>query len=225
MQNVPCPEDGVVFDPETIQIDTIRGQHIYGGFRVRIRGSLGQARLSLQVDIGFGDVITPRREEQDYPTLLDQPVPRLWMYPRETLVAEKLEAMVQLGVANSRVKDLWDVAYLARRFAFDGETLRTAIAGTFGRRRTAFGRERPEALLPGFYEGTTRARRWTDLRRQVGAGSRWSGQPRGRRRGTAPLPRAGLRQLDRGTAVHAGLARRRALAARDFRLERRANKP
>ena len=168
--DVPCPEDGVVFDPGTIRIDTIRGEQIDGGLRVRILGRLGQARLPLQVDIGFGDVITPRREEQDYPTLLDQPVPRIWTYPRETLVAEKVEAMVQLGPKNSRVKDLWDIACLARRFAFDGETLRTAIAGTFGRRRTAYGRERPEALLPSFYEYTTRARRWTDLRRQVGEG-------------------------------------------------------
>ncbi len=168
--DVPCPEDGVVFDPGTIRIDTIRGEQINGGLRVRIHGSLGQARLPLQVDIGFGDVITPRRTEQDYPTLLDQPAPRIWTYPRETLVAEKLEAMVQLGLKNSRAKDFWDVACLARRFAFDGETLRTAIAGTFGRRRTAFGRERPEALLPGFYEDATRARRWTDLRRQVGEG-------------------------------------------------------
>ena len=168
--DVPCPEDGVVFDPGTIRIDTIRGEQVNGGLRVRIHGRLGQARLSLQVDIGFGDVITPRREEQDYPTLLDQPAPRIWTYPRETLVAEKLVAMVQLGPKNSRVKDLWDVACLARRFAFDGETLRTSIAGTFCRRRTAFGRERPEALLPSFYEDTIRARRWTDLRRQVGVG-------------------------------------------------------
>ena len=168
--DVPCPEDGVVFDPGTIRIDTIRGEQINGGLRVRIHGRLGPARLPLQVDIGFGDVITPRRTEQDYPTLLDQPAPRIWTYPRETLVAEKLEAMVQLGLNNSRAKDFWDVACLARRFAFDGETLRTAIAGTFGRRRTAFGRERPEALLPGFYEDTTRSRRWTHLRRQVGEG-------------------------------------------------------
>lgn len=169
--DIPCPEDGVVFDPATIRIDTIRDESLYGSLRVRIQGSLGQARLALQVDIGFGDVITPQRVEQDYPTLLDLPVPRLWTYPRETLVAEKLEAMVSLGATNSRVKDLWDIACLARRFAFDGETLRTAIAETFRRRRTSFKGARPVALLPGYYKETMRAQRWHVLQRQVRAGA------------------------------------------------------
>ncbi len=163
----PCPEDGVVFHPETIQLDDIRHEQQYGGLRARIRGNLGQTRLQLQIDIGFGDVITPEREEQDYPTLLDLPVPRLWTYPRETLVAEKLEAMVSLGTRNSRAKDLWDVASLARRFAFDGEILRTAIAQTFRRRRTSFGDERPLSLLPGYYEDAARSQHWQVLRRQI----------------------------------------------------------
>ncbi len=165
---IPCPEDGAVFDAATIRIDDIRDEQQYGGLRVRIQGNLGQARLAIQIDIGFGDVITPEREEQDYPTLLDLPVPRLWTYPRETMVAEKLESMVRLGVTNSRVKDLWDLACLARLFAFDGETLRTAIEATFRRRRTSFAGDRPVALLPGYYEDTTRAKRWQELRRQVG---------------------------------------------------------
>ena len=168
---IPCSEDGVVFDPATIRIDTIRDKLLYGSLRVRIQGSLGQARLALQVDIGFGDVITPERVEQDYPTLLNLPVPRLWTYPRETLVAEKLEAMVSLGAANSRVKDLWDIACLARLFAFDGETLRTAIEETLRRRRTSFKGERPVALLPGYYKDTMRAQRWHELQRQVRAGT------------------------------------------------------
>ena len=83
----------------------IRGEQPYTGVRVRMEGRLGQARLHLQVDIGFGDVITPERQERDYPTLLDLPAPRLWTYPRETLVAEKLDAMVRLGTTNTRVKD------------------------------------------------------------------------------------------------------------------------
>ena len=166
--NTPCLEDGVVFDPATIQMAEIRHEAQYGGFRVRIRGNLGQARLHLQVDIGFGDVITPDREEQDYPTLLDLPVPRLWTYPRETLIAEKLEAMVDLGATNTRVKDLWDIACLARGFAFDGETLRTAIAETFRRRRTTLDGPRPLALLPDYYEDTARVERWQALQQQIG---------------------------------------------------------
>ncbi|MCY4586267.1 MAG: nucleotidyl transferase AbiEii/AbiGii toxin family protein [Bryobacterales bacterium] len=165
---IPCPEDGVVFDPASIRIDDIRDEQPYGGLRARIKGSLGRARLALQVDVGFGDVITPEREERDYPTLLDLPAPRLWTYPRETLIAEKLEAMVHLGAVNSRVKDLWDIACLARRFVFDGETLRTTVAETFRRRGTAFAGERPAALLPAYYEDAPRARRWRELRRQIG---------------------------------------------------------
>ncbi|MDE0036754.1 MAG: nucleotidyl transferase AbiEii/AbiGii toxin family protein [Gammaproteobacteria bacterium] len=167
--SVPCPDDGVFFDATTIRVDDIRQDQEYGGLRARIQGRLGQVRLPLQVDIGFGDAISPEREEQDYPTLLDLPVPRIWTYPRETLIAEKLEAMVSLGETNTRVKDLWDIACLARRFAFDGEALRTAVAETFRRRGTSVGREQPLALLPGFFEDATRVQRWEVLKRQVGA--------------------------------------------------------
>ena len=164
---IPCPEDGVVFDAATIRIRDVRRNQPQGGLRARLQGSLGVVRLALQIDIGFGDVITPAREQRDYPTLLDLPAPRLWIYPRETLVAEKFEAMVHLGADNSRVKDLWDIACLARRFAFDGETLRTAIAETFRRRGTSFTGERPVALLPIYYDDTARAQHWQVLERQI----------------------------------------------------------
>ena len=164
----PCREDGVVFDPTTIRMREIRQGQQFGGLRVRIGGILGQARLHLQVDIGFGDVVTPERELQDYPTLLDAPAPRLWTYPRETLIAEKLEAMVRLGESNTRMKDLWDVACLARGFAFDGETLRAAIDETFRRRRTILTGERPLALLPDYYEDTARVERWRAMRERIG---------------------------------------------------------
>ncbi len=167
--SVSCPQDGVTFDPETMQMRDIREEQPYGGVRVRMEGRLGQARLHLQVDIGFGDVITPEREERDYPTLLDLPAPRLWTYPRETLVAEKFDAMVSRGMTNTRVKDLWDIACLARRFAFDGETLRTAIEETLRRRQTPLAGERPVALTPGYYLDGTRAQRWQVLRGQIGS--------------------------------------------------------
>ncbi|MCY4556823.1 MAG: nucleotidyl transferase AbiEii/AbiGii toxin family protein [Chloroflexi bacterium] len=166
---VPCPQDAVIFDPATIRMRDTREEQPYGGVRVRMEGRLGQARLHLQVDIGFGDVITPEREERDYPTLLDLPAPRLWTYPRETLVAEKFDAMVSRGTTNTRVKDLWDIACLARRFAFDGETLRTAIEETLRRRQTPLAGERPVALMPGYYLDATRAQRWHVLRGQISA--------------------------------------------------------
>lgn len=166
--DVPCPEDGVVLDPETIRIDTIRHEHFHGGQRVRMQGKLGQARLPLQVDIGFGDVITPERQVRDYPTLLDLPVPRIWTYPRETVVAEKLLPVVQMGARNSRVKDLWDIAWLARRFEFHGDTVHSAIAETFRRRGTPFGRARPVALLSDYYEDPLRTKLWNNRLRQFG---------------------------------------------------------
>ena len=190
--SVPCPEDGVVFDPDSIQVSTIRFNEGNGGHRVRLRGTLGRVRLYVQVDIGFGDVITPERQVRNYPTLLDLPAPRLWTYPRETAVAEKLQAMVQRGPMNSRVKDLWDVACLARSFAFDGKTLRTAIAETFRRRGMTFGSRRPEALRKDYY---------LDPRREYALGAsgsqrrtrcQWSCSARGRWQGSASLPRAGL---------------------------------
>lgn len=168
---VSCPEDGVVFDGATIRMAAIRDDQPHGALRARLRGRLGQARLPLQIDIGFGDVVTPERQERDYPTLLDLPAPRLWTYPRETTVAEKLHAMVEHGTRNTRVKDLWDIAHLARCFAFDGEVLRNAISETFRRRGTSFGRERPIALLPPYYEDAMRERLWQDLQRGLEAGA------------------------------------------------------
>ena len=93
--NIPCPEDGVSFDPASIKVSTIRIDEGNGGHRVRLHGRLGQALLFVQVDIGSGDVITSERQMRNYPTLLDLPTPRLWTYPRETAIAEKLQAMVQ----------------------------------------------------------------------------------------------------------------------------------
>ena len=96
----------MVFNQKPMRIANIRDEQPHGSVRARIHGLLGQARLALQVDIGFGDVMTPWPEQQDYPTLLDLPAPRLWTYPRETVVAEKLEALVSRDETNSRVKDL-----------------------------------------------------------------------------------------------------------------------
>jgi hypothetical protein len=104
----------------------------------------------VRVDIGFGDAITPKPEMADYPALLDQPKPRLMVYPRETVVAEKFEAMVILGLTNSRMKDFHDVAALASQFAFDGQLLTDALAATFKRRGTALPAEPPLAFTDAF---------------------------------------------------------------------------
>lgn len=166
---VTYEEDGLLFDPASIQIADIREDQEYGGVRVKLRGRLGNAVLPLQVDIGFGDVITPERQEADYPTLLRHPAPRLWTYPRETAVAEKFETMVHRGPTNSRMRDFWDVAALAQHFDFDGETLANAIMETFRRRGTPAGGDPPDALRPAFYENGDRIAQWEAFQRSAGA--------------------------------------------------------
>ena len=168
---VPCPDDGVLFDAGALRIDAIRVDQPDGGLRLRLPGALGNIRLSLPMDVGFGDVVTPARELRDYPTLLDLPAPRLWTYPREAMVAEKFHALASRRETNSRVKDLWDIACLARRFAFDGETLRGAVAETFRRRATTFTADRPPALRPAYYEDPARRERWRVLHRQIPTGA------------------------------------------------------
>ncbi len=169
--SVSCAEDGVVFDADSIRVEDIREEQEYGGVRATVKGSLGRSRLTLQVDIGFGDAVTPEREEQEYPTLLGHPASRVWAYPRETFVAEKFEAMVRLGPANSRVKDLWDVTAVARSFDFGGGLLREAVERTFRRRGTGFTEAKPDALQAAFYEDLKRTTYWKEFQRQVQAGA------------------------------------------------------
>mgnify|MGYP001590871453 CR=1 FL=1 len=165
---VPCPEDGLSLDLESLRIGDIRKEEKYVGLRAKIIVRLGSARVPFQVDVGFGDVISPARVQASYPTLLGHPEPRLWVYPRETSIAEKFEAMVKLGVANSRMKDFWDVAVLAGLFDFDGETLKGAIGDTLRRRDVVLTIEPPLALTPGFYLDPVRAKLWTAFRRRLG---------------------------------------------------------
>ena len=134
---VDVEPDGLTFDPDSIQSERITEDADYEGIRVRFRGTLDSARVNMQVDIGFGDIIYPGPEESDLPTMLDSPAPRLLCYSRESAIAEKFEAMVKLGVLNSRMKDFYDIWLLSRQFDFDGVKLAEAIRLTFQRRGTA----------------------------------------------------------------------------------------
>lgn len=136
---VPCQEDGLAFDTANIAVNGIRDDLTYGGQRVKLTAYLEKTRIPVQLDIGFGDAITPEAIEADYPTLLGHPAPRLRTYPRETVVAEKFEAMVKLGPANSRMKDFWDLAVLSEGFTFSFDTLASAVRATFDRRGTPLG--------------------------------------------------------------------------------------
>lgn len=153
-------EDGVVFDPDTLRVDRIREELDYGGLRLRAIASVGGARINLTIDIGFGDALEPGAEVVDYPVMLDLPAPRLRAYARETVIAEKFQAMVALGRANSRMKDFYDIWILSRSFTFDDDRLARAIAATFARRGTAIPSELPDALTPAFAADEQKQRQW-----------------------------------------------------------------
>ncbi|MGI8857609.1 MAG: nucleotidyl transferase AbiEii/AbiGii toxin family protein [Thermomicrobiales bacterium] len=152
-------DDGLVFLVDNLTVSAIRHDEEYGGVCVRIPAHLHTARPVFQIDIAFGDVITPLADDITYPTLLPLPAPHLRAYPRETVVAEKWEAMVSLGAINSRMKDFFDVWVLARDFAFVGATLADAIAATFTRRGTALPTEPPVALTV-FADDPTKQQQW-----------------------------------------------------------------
>jgi hypothetical protein len=154
-------DDGMEYDHASITIVEIREDARYGGLRVRLLGRLGNARCTVQLDVGYGDAVTPGPEEAVYPTLLDdQPPPRLRVYPRATVVAEKLEAMVSLGMANSRMKDYFDLRALAREGVLDARLLRDAIAATFQRRGTALPVNVPLGLSDEFARDATKRAQW-----------------------------------------------------------------
>ena len=158
---VPCPEDGLEFAPESIRVEAIRDSSEYRGFRVKLEVRLGNARLALQVDVGFGDAVEPPPKDEDYPTLLDGPPPRVRAYPREATIAEKLHAMVVLGGANTRYKDFYDLFGQAQQSQFSGQVLARSISATFAGRKTLLPEAVPVALTPGFYSDQTRQAAWS----------------------------------------------------------------
>ena len=134
--------DGLVFDPKSLSVAPIRAVDAYGGLEVRFVGSLDRARINVQIDIGFGDVITPGPEIVEFPNLLpDFKAPKIRAYPVYTVFAEKLEAAVRLGEGNGRMKDFFDLWFVSREFNLDRDSLRTAIEATFARRGTKLSRE------------------------------------------------------------------------------------
>lgn len=161
-------DDGITFDPASVQAEDIRDQMEYGGTRLKLNANLAGARIHLQVDIGFGDIITPSADSAEYPVLLDHPAPSLRVYPRETVIAEKFQAIVHLGIANSRMKDFHDLWVLGSQFDFDGMTLATALARTFDRRNTQLPVELPLALTPEFFADVQKVRQWKAFLNRAG---------------------------------------------------------
>ncbi len=152
--------DGVEFDVDKLEITANREDLAYGGLRLQTYATIGGARARIVIDIGFGDSIEPGVEELELPVLLDQPQPHLRTYARETVVAEKFQAMVMLGQANSRLKDYYDLWLLARSYGFDPDRLAEAIAATFKRRGTPIPTDVPDGLKREFYEDRAKAGQW-----------------------------------------------------------------
>jgi hypothetical protein len=161
-------DDGLTFLPDTIRADRIGDDEAYEGVRVRLEARLGKVRVALQIDVGLGDAIVPGPEELEYPTLLQFPAPKLHAYSKESVVAEKFEAMVKLGMANSRMKDFYNLWVLARRFEFESAMLGTAIQAKFKTRRTTLPKSSPLALQADFYELPTKQTQWRAFLRKSG---------------------------------------------------------
>lgn len=152
--------DGLVFQPDSVNGERIKDEEKYEGVRLHMTAVLEKSRIPLQIDVGFGDRVVPAPEEIDFPTLLDFPAPHVRSYTRESMVAEKFEAMVKLGMLNTRMKDFFDVWTVSRQFAFDGPTLSRALRTTFETRGTAIPNKPPSALSREFYDDQDKNVQW-----------------------------------------------------------------
>jgi predicted nucleotidyltransferase component of viral defense system len=154
-------DDGLIFEPESVSAEEIRGQQKYDGIRVTLAVNLEQARITLQIDVGFGDVVIPSPGRAEFPTILDMPPPSIRIYSKDSVIAEKYEAMVRLGIANSRMKDFCDVWMLSETSYFNGTTIAEAIRSTFARRKTDLPISEPIAFTTDFAEDTAKQLLWT----------------------------------------------------------------
>lgn len=158
--NAEVEDDGLRFDAGTVTGERIAEDADYEGVRVKFVGYLENARIPIQIDLGFGDAITPAPVEAELPTLLDFPAAKLLTYPRESVVAEKFEAIVSLGMANSRMKDLHDIRSLLHEFVFKGDVLSEAIAKTFKTRGTKLPTGQVLVFTSEFFDSDDKKKQW-----------------------------------------------------------------
>ena len=156
-------DDGLIFLSESLDVKPIREEQEYGGQRITVLALLGTARIRLQIDVGFGDAITPSPQKVQYPTLLEMSAPEILTYNRETVIAEKFHAINVLGLTSSRMKDYYDVWILSKQFEFDGNLLAHAIQKTFERRKTPIPSELPLGLTQEFYSDNIILTRWNSF--------------------------------------------------------------
>lgn len=160
-------EDGIVFDPASVKGSVIRKDAGYGGVRIDLQATLDGARIVLQVDIGFGDAVTPAPESVSYPVLLDDlPAPQLRSYPKYTVVAEKFHAVCLLGMANTRMKDYFDLWVLLTEGGLDVAELRRAVEATFSRRQLAMPHTIPTGLSDAFAQDGVKQAQWVAFLRK-----------------------------------------------------------
>ena len=153
-------DDGIVFNAETVNAIEIRKDSNYEGVRVTFTGLIDNVRCPIQIDIGYGDAVTPQADHVEYPVLLpDMPKPTLCAYPRYTVVAEKTEALIKLAMANTRLKDYFDLWVVSKHLDFDGPLLQQAIAATLERRKTEIDRD-PVGLSDDFANDRGKRTQW-----------------------------------------------------------------
>ena len=158
--NTVVENDGIKFDNESIAISMIREEAFYDGVRVIARATLGNMHLRLQIDVGFGDQIVPAPQTTEFPALLTEHGPMIYSYSPETVIAEKFNAMVVLGMANSRLKDYFDIWMLSQSFTIEADVLLEAIRQTFRKRHTKFPQQEPVALSQDFSGNESKQKQW-----------------------------------------------------------------
>jgi predicted nucleotidyltransferase component of viral defense system len=161
----PVEADGMWYDTEGIRGEITQPHAVNPGIRVRFTGTLGSAKIPMQLDFNFSDTIVPPAIHVEYPTLLDMPAPQLEAYSYETMIAEKLQAMVLLGQINSRMKDFHDIWVLTNEASIDGHRLQLAIRATFEARGTQLPAEMPLSLSSSFAE--TKQQQWRAFVRRI----------------------------------------------------------
>jgi predicted nucleotidyltransferase component of viral defense system len=160
-------DDAVVFDIDGLVVDQVREEPGYSGLRLKTYAAVDGARVRVVIDIGYGDATEPGLNDIELPVLLDQPAPNLRAYPYETVIAEKFQAMVALGLANSRLKDFYDIWILGQTYDFNDDRLAQAIAATFARRKTEIPTERPDGLTFAFANDPMKQQQWTAFVEEV----------------------------------------------------------
>jgi predicted nucleotidyltransferase component of viral defense system len=164
-------DDGLAFDGGSVAGERIKEDDEYEGVRVKLSATLAGARIPMQIDIGFGDAVYPEPKFASFPTLLSMEAPRIRAYPREATIAEKFNAMVVLDIRNSRMKDFYDIWFMATTWEFDMESLRAAIFAAFERRGIAVPKETPFALTDEFLNDAQKKQQWKAFASRLNPGS------------------------------------------------------